>query len=48
MAFFQEEKMSVMEWPANSADLNLSEKVWCTLARQVCYNGKQYLTATEL
>ena len=41
------DKMSIKEWAACSADLNPIENVLGILARQVYYNGKQYLTVKE-
>ena len=40
--------MSIMEWAEGSVDLDPIKNVWRTLTRRVYYNGKQYLTVTEL
>ena len=39
---------NVMEWPANSPDLNLMENLWGILCRTVYADGKQYNNVGEL
>jgi transposase len=39
---FEEHRMNVLPWPANSPDLNPIENLWGKLAREVYKNGRQY------
>jgi transposase len=41
-------KIPVLEWPANSPDLNPIENLWGTLTRAVFANGRQFKTKAEL
>lgn len=41
-------KIPVLEWPANSPDLNPIENLWGILTRAVIANGRQFKTKAEL
>ncbi|KAG3217115.1 hypothetical protein PC129_g12031 [Phytophthora cactorum] len=47
-SFFEEENVTVMEWPAKSPDLNPIENMWGVLARAVYANGRQFETRGSL
>ena len=38
----------VMDWPANSPDLNPMDNLWAILCRSIYADGKQYTNITEL
>ncbi|KAG3108305.1 hypothetical protein PI124_g12577 [Phytophthora idaei] len=40
--FFEEEDITMLNWPARSPDLNPIENVWSMMARYVYANGRQY------
>ncbi|KAG3252027.1 hypothetical protein PI124_g3373 [Phytophthora idaei] len=46
--FFEEEGISVLNWPARSPDLNPIENVWSMMARYVYTNGRQYDNVASL
>ena len=46
--WFLENGVYVMDWPANSPDLNPMENVWGVLCRTVYADGKQYADVSEL
>lgn len=46
--WFEERNINVLEWPANSPDLNIIENVWSYLVRKVYENGRQYNSFAEL
>ena len=43
-----DKKIPILEWPANSPDLNPIENLWGLLARAVFANGRQFKTKDEL
>ena len=45
---FLQNGVHVMDWPANSPDLNPMEKLRAILCRSVYVDGKQYTNITEL
>uniref|UniRef100_H3GPM9 Tc1-like transposase DDE domain-containing protein n=1 Tax=Phytophthora ramorum TaxID=164328 RepID=H3GPM9_PHYRM len=47
-AFFEEEGIRVLDWPARSPDLNPIENVWAMMTQIIYHNGKQYDSAAEL
>ncbi|KAF0727040.1 hypothetical protein Ae201684P_015816 [Aphanomyces euteiches] len=47
-AFLQDQRLSVMEWPAKSPDLNIIENVWGLLARSVYEDGRQFDSRASL
>lgn len=47
-AWFLDNGVHVMEWPANSPDLNPMENLWGILCRSVYADGKQYTNVEEL
>jgi transposase len=47
-AWFQRKKISVLEWPALSPDLNPIENLWGILVRRVYQNGTQFANKDEL
>lgn len=47
-SFFQEQNVTVMDWPARSPDLNPIENVWGWLVRRVYAEGRQYNNVDEL
>ncbi|KAG2904581.1 hypothetical protein PC119_g11450 [Phytophthora cactorum] len=46
--FFEEEGITVLNWPARSPDLNPIENVWSMMARYVYANGRQYDNVASL
>ena len=46
--WLKSKQISVLEWPANSPDLNPIENLWGTLTRAVFANGRQFNTKEEL
>lgn len=44
----EKQRIRVLNWPANSPDLNVRENVWGYLSRQVYSNGSQYDSVDEL
>jgi hypothetical protein len=46
--FFEEQNLTLLDWPALSPDLNPIENVWGYLVQQVYRGGKQYHTTQEL
>ncbi|KAE8889037.1 hypothetical protein PF005_g945 [Phytophthora fragariae] len=48
MAFFEEQEVSVMDWPARSPNLNPIENLWTIMARKVYPNDRQYSNVGEL
>jgi predicted transcriptional regulator len=47
-AWFREQQMQVLQWPARSPDLNIIENVWSMLSRMVYEGNKQYDNIQEL
>lgn len=47
-AFFVENQIDVIPWPARSPDLNPIENLWAILSSKVYANGKQYESVEEL
>lgn len=47
-AWFQRNKIDVMEWPACSPDCNPMENLWGILVRKVYANNRQFNTVAEL
>jgi hypothetical protein len=47
-AFFVEQSIEVLDWPAQSPDLNPIENLWATMALRVYRDGKQYDDMAEL
>jgi hypothetical protein len=47
-AFFAEQSIEVIDWPARSPDLNPFENLWATMALRVYRDGKQYDDMAEL
>jgi hypothetical protein len=41
-------KVEVLDWPANSPDLNITENVWGKLVRDVYENGRQFSSIQDL
>jgi len=48
MQWLKERNIPILEWPANSPDLNLIENLWGILTRAVFANGRQFNTKEEL
>ena len=46
--WLEEHDIPILEWPANSPDLNPIENLWGILARAVYANGRQFTTKEEL
>lgn len=46
--FFSSANIPLLNWPALSPDLNLTENLWEMLARSVYQNGKQYSCVAKL
>ncbi|KAG6583134.1 putative retroelement [Phytophthora cinnamomi] len=46
--FLKEENVDVMDWPAQSPDLNPIENMWGVLARAVYAHGRQFQTREDL
>ena len=46
--WLKERKIPILEWPANSPDLNPIENLWGILVRAVYSNGRQFSTKEEL
>ena len=46
--FFEQEQIALLEWPANSPDLNIIEDVWGYLAQAVYRGGRQFSSVTLL
>lgn len=46
--FFDEQNLTVMEWPSKSPDLNPIENVWGILARAVYAHGRQFANCNDL
>ncbi|KAG6948420.1 hypothetical protein JG687_00015486 [Phytophthora cactorum] len=46
--FFEEEGITMLNWPARSPDLNSIENVWTMMARYVYANGRQYDNVASL
>ena len=46
--FFEQEQIALLEWPANSPDLNIIENVWGYLAQAVYRGGRQFSSVTLL
>jgi len=46
--WLEDKKIPILEWPANSPDLNPIENLWGLLARAVFANGRQFKTKEEL
>ena len=47
MQFFNGHKINLIEWPALSPDLNITENIWSMISRRV-YDGPQFSSKTEL
>ena len=46
--WLKSKNINVLEWPANSPDLNPIENVWGLLVRRVYANGRQFKTKNDL
>lgn len=46
--WFERNRVTVMEWPARSPDLNPMENLWGILVRRIYANNRQYQTVDEL
>ena len=46
--WLQKRNISILEWPANSQDLNPIENLWGILVREVYSSGRQFSTKEEL
>ena len=46
--WLMEQSVTVLDWPAKSADLNIIENVWSILARAVYKNARQFETLDDL
>jgi len=46
--YFDDQNIPVLQWPAQSPDLNITENVWSFLSDLVYANGKQYQSKNEL
>ncbi|KAE8903044.1 hypothetical protein PF003_g12711 [Phytophthora fragariae] len=47
-AFFEEQGVQVMDWPARSPDLNPIENLWAIMSRDVYRDGRQYDSVASL
>uniref|UniRef100_H3G944 Tc1-like transposase DDE domain-containing protein n=1 Tax=Phytophthora ramorum TaxID=164328 RepID=H3G944_PHYRM len=47
-AFFEEQGVNVLDWPARSPDLNPIENLWALLDRKVYPNGRQHANVGDL
>lgn len=48
MAFFRDENIDLLEWPACSPDMNPIENLWGVVVRRLYQDNKQYATVNEL
>jgi transposase len=48
MAFFEEQDVQVLNWPARSPDLNTIENLWAIMSRDVYRDGTQYDNVASL
>jgi len=46
--WFSERNMNVLDWPAQSPDLNLIENIWASMDEIIYANGKQYSSKNEI
>lgn len=48
MQWFKDNKITVLDWPSLSPDLNPTENVWSYLVKNIYANGKQYENINQL
>ena len=46
--WFTKNKIQLLDWPANSPDLNIMENIWGILVRDVFKNGRQFSSISEI
>ena len=46
--FFEQQRIDVLDWPANSPDLNIIENAWGQMARDVYKGGRQFQSIGSL
>lgn len=48
LAWFEANKVNLLDWPPCSPDINVIENVWSLIVRRVYANSKQYRAVDEL